>query len=57
MNSIVKVPVIGRSMTVAIRLKKINKGKVKLTDRKYPEIGKRSIDKACLTVSKRSQFS
>lgn len=28
-NSIIKVPVIGRSMTVAIKVKKINRRKVK----------------------------
>lgn len=42
----IKGPITGRSTTVAIRVNKINKGKVKSTDRKYPERGKRLIDKA-----------
>lgn len=47
-NSIIKVPVIGRSMTVAIKVNKINKRKVKLTYRKYSERGKRLIDRGLL---------
>lgn len=39
-------------MTVAIRVNKINKDKVKSTDRKYPETGKRLIDKTCEGLEK-----
>lgn len=36
-NSKIKVPVIGRSMTLAIRVNKINKGKVKSTENTQKE--------------------
>lgn len=55
-DSLIKGPTIGRSMTVLIRVSKISKGKVKSTDSKYPERGKRLVDKACLTVGKRSHL-
>lgn len=54
-NSTIKGLVIGRSMTAVIRVNKINKGKVKSTHGKYPERGKRLVDKAGVRVVKRSQ--